>query len=131
LAAQLGIRVEVCTAPHDLDGAAAIATELLGAGDRPTAVFCLADSIAFGVYAAAGSFGLAIPDDLSVLGYDDRPVSRILSPPLSTFHWPIEELVDTVVERTVQAVDEGRRGRRRVLRPVLVGRESIGPPPVR
>ena len=97
--------------------------------DRPTAVFCLADSIAYGVYEAARTFGLDIPGDVSVLGYDDRPVSRMLTPPLSTFHWPIDELVETVVQRTVRAVDEGKRSRRKVLRPVPVPRGSVGPPP--
>ncbi len=91
-------------------------------------MFCLADSIAYGVYEATRTLGLALPGDVSVLGYDDRPVSRILSPPLSTFHWPIDELVETVVARTVRAVDEGKRSRRKVLRPVPVPRGSVGPP---
>ena len=128
LAPKLGITVELHTAPHDLDGAHAAALELLGRSDRPTAVFCLADSIAYGVYEAARTLGLTIPDDLSVLGYDDRPVSRVLTPPLSTFHWSIDELVETVVQRTVRAVDEGKRSRRKVLRPTLIARESVGPP---
>jgi LacI family transcriptional regulator len=125
----LGIHVELHTAPHDLDGAHAVATELLRPSDRPTAVFCLADSIAYGVYEAARTLGLRIPDDVSVLGYDDRPVSRVLTPPLSTFHWPIDELVETVVQRTIRAVDEGKRSRRKVLRPEPVPRGSVGPPP--
>jgi LacI family transcriptional regulator len=70
-----------------------------------------------------------VPADLSVLGYDDRPVSRVLTPPLSTFRWPVEELVETVVERTVAAVDTGKRSRRKVLQPVPVPRGSVGPPP--
>ena len=89
-------------------------------------MLCLADSIAYGVYEAARTLGLRVPDDVSVLGYDDRPVSRVLTPPLSTFHWPIDELVETVVQRTVRAVDEGKRSRRKVLRPEPVHRADLG-----
>jgi LacI family transcriptional regulator len=129
VAPELGIEVELRTAPHDLDGAHAVAVELLRPSARPTAVLCLADSIAYGVYEAARTLGLTVPDDVSVLGYDDRPVSRVLTPPLSTFHWPIDELVETVVQRTIRAVDEGKRSRRKVLRPEPVPRGSVGPPP--
>ncbi len=129
VAPELGIRVKLHTAPHDLDGACAVAHGLLQSPDRPTAVLCLADSIAYGVYEAARLLGLEVPADVSVLGYDDRPVSRVLTPPLSSFHWPIEELVETVVAQTVRAVDESRSSRRKVLRPVLAKRGSIGPPP--
>jgi LacI family transcriptional regulator len=128
VAPELGISVELHTAPHDLAGACAVATAILTPRARPTAVLCLADSIAYGVYEAARALGLRVPQDVSVLGYDDRPVSRVLTPPLSSFHWPIEELVRTVVERTVRAVDEGKRSRRKVLRPVPAMRGSIGPP---
>ena len=108
VAPQLGITVELHTAPHDLDGAHAVARRAAAPGPtRPTAVLCLADSIAYGVYEAARTLGLSVPGDVSVLGYDDRPVSRVLTPPLSTFHWPIDELVETVVQRTVRG---GRRG---------------------
>jgi LacI family transcriptional regulator len=131
VAPTLGITAELHTAPHDLDGAYAAASVLLRPPSRPTAVLCLADSIAYGVYEAARMFGLDVPGDLSVLGYDDRPVSRVLTPPLSTFHWPIDELVQTVVQRTVRAVDEGKTSRRKVLRPVPVQRGSVGPPPTR
>jgi LacI family transcriptional regulator len=129
VAPQLGLTVDLHTAPHDLDGAHAVAVELLRPSTRPTAVLCLADSIAYGVYEAARTLGLSVPADLSVLGYDDRPVSRVLTPPLSTFRWPVDELVDTVVERTVAAVDAGTRSRRKVLQPVPVPRGSVGPPP--
>jgi LacI family transcriptional regulator len=89
---------------------------------------CLADSIAFGVYDAVARLGLAVPDDVSVIGYDDLPVSRLLNPPLSTYRWPVADLVDAVVSRTVQAIDDGRTSRRKVLRPERVERGSVGPP---
>jgi LacI family transcriptional regulator len=114
--------------PHDLDGAAAVAVEALSVDEPPTAFFCLADSMAYGVYAAADRLGLGIPDDVSVLGYDDHPVSRILHPPLTNFRWPVDAVVGYAVERTVRAVQENRRSRRKLVTPVLQPRGSVAPP---
>ena len=91
-------------------------------------MFCLADSMAYGVYEAAMDLGLRVPDDVAVLGYDDHPLSRLLSPPLSTYRWPVSELVSTVVARTVRAIEDGTHVRRRVLRPEPRMRGSHGPP---
>jgi LacI family transcriptional regulator len=122
---ELGMQFSLHMSPHELDGAAAVAEHLLCSRDPPTAIFCLADSMAYGVYAAASRLGLRIPDDVSVLGYDDHPVSRLLTPPLSNFRWPVEELVSYAVQRTVRAIDEGRRSRRKVLTPVSQPRGSV------
>jgi LacI family transcriptional regulator len=132
VAPELGLTATLRTTPHDLDGASAAICELLQHPDpsqRPTGMLCLADSIAFGVYDAARRLGLSVPRDLSVIGYDDLPVSRLLSPPLSTYHWPVADLVDAVVTRTVAAIDDGRTSRRKVLRPQRVERGSVAPPP--
>jgi LacI family transcriptional regulator len=128
VAPTLGVTASLVDCPHDLDGAAAVALSVLGTRPRPTAVFCLADSMAYGVYDAARSLGLSIPGDLSVLGYDDQPMSRILTPPLSTYAWPIDELVAAVVERVVRAIEDGRRSRRKVLTPEPRPRDSIAAP---
>jgi LacI family transcriptional regulator len=131
VAERLGLTATLRTTPHDLDAASAAVCEVLQAAPAPTGFLCLADSIAFGVYDAAHLLGLRVPDDLSVIGYDDLPVSRLLSPPLSTYHWPVTDLVEAVVSRTVQAIDDGRHSRRKVLRPQRVERGSVAPPPGR
>ncbi len=110
LGRELGLEVEVVTAPFDLDAASAVVQQVLGRPERPTGFFCLADSIAHGVYDAARELGLVIPEDVSVIGYDDRPVSRLLSPPLTTFRWPLDDIVPSVVEHTRRAVEDGIRG---------------------
>ena len=125
VAARLGLRVDLHMSEHDLEGAAAVAEAALRADDPPTAFFCLADSMAYGVYEAAGRLGLTIPTDLSVLGFDDHQVSRILTPPMSSFRWPVDDLVSSVVERTVKAIDEDKRMRRKLLRPELQVRGSV------
>lgn len=125
VSAELGLRTDLHMTPYELDGAAAVARDVLWSTERPTAFFCLADAMAYGVYAAAGELGLTIPGDVSVLGYDDDPVSRLLSPPLSNFRWPVDVLVAHAVERTVRAVVEGRNSRRKLLTPVEQPRGSV------
>ncbi|MFL6098846.1 MAG: LacI family DNA-binding transcriptional regulator [Actinomycetales bacterium] len=127
VATRLGLTATLRTTPHDLDGASEAVYEVLSGPNPPTAFLCLADSIAFGVYDAANRLGLRVPADVSVIGYDDLPVSRLLSPPLSTYRWPVADLVEAVVARTVQAIDDGRSSRRKVLRPERVERGSVGP----
>jgi LacI family transcriptional regulator len=131
VARELGLVATLRTTPHDLDGASAAICEILRSAstERPTGFLCLADSIAFGVYDAAARLGLAVPADLSVIGYDDLPVSRLLTPPLSTYRWPVAELVEAIVSRTVAAIDDGRTSRRKVLSPERVERGSVAPPP--
>ena len=123
-----GIDVRLVTAPHDLLGATIVARRMLDAADRPTGVLCLSDSLAYGVYAAARELGLRLPEDLSVMGFDDHPLSALLSPPLSSYRWPVEELVSTVVQRTVEAIEKGGTGRRRVLVAQPRRRGSVAPP---
>ena len=65
------------------------AIELLALPDRPTAIFAGSDEQAFGVIEAARRAGLSVPDDLSVVGFDDLPVARWASPPLTTVRQPL------------------------------------------
>ncbi|MGI8677279.1 MAG: LacI family DNA-binding transcriptional regulator [Jatrophihabitans sp.] len=125
---KLGMRISLHMSSHELDGAADVAEQALSQPQPPTAFFCLADSMAYGVYAAADRMGLRIPDDVSVLGYDDNPVSRLLTPPLSNFRWPVDMLVSYAVERTVRAIDDDKRSRRKLLTPVAQPRGSLAAP---
>jgi LacI family xylobiose transport system transcriptional regulator len=104
--------------------------ELLALPDRPTAVFAGNDLQALGVYEAARELGLRIPDELSVVGFDDLPLARWVGPPLTTVRQPLVEMAETA---TQLALDLGR-GRRpaapRVdLATTLVVRNSTAPPP--
>jgi LacI family transcriptional regulator len=65
---------------------------LLKRTPRPTAIFASNDEVAAGVYQAARQLGLSIPDDVSVVGFDDSPVSSRLWPPLTTVRWPMLEM---------------------------------------
>ncbi|MCX5096290.1 substrate-binding domain-containing protein [Streptomyces sp. NBC_00365] len=84
------------TLTHE-DGRAA-ARSLLALPERPTAIFTANDLQALGVYQAAREAGLRIPDDLSVVGFDDLPVVAWVDPPLTTVHQPLTEMAVAATE---------------------------------
>jgi LacI family transcriptional regulator len=131
IAFSLKLKVRIVPCPHDLTGATEVARTLLKSSPRPTGILALADSMAFGVYAACRELGIAVPAELSLLGYDDQPMSQLLSPPLSTFRWPLDELVADVVQRVTSAVDTNRRVRRTTVGPTLIERGSVAAAPAR
>jgi len=68
--------------------------ELLRLRNRPTAIFAGSDLQAVGLYRAASELGLRIPQDLSVVGYDDLPVARWIGPALTTIRQPLMDMAD-------------------------------------
>ena len=72
-AAALGLDCSVVACAYSLNGSRPLALELLDSDERPTAVLCLSDSIAYGVYAACAGLGLSIPGDVAVAGFGDSP----------------------------------------------------------
>jgi LacI family transcriptional regulator len=66
--------------------------------DRPTAIFAGSDQIAFGVMEAARLQGLRVPEDLSVVGFDDTYAAASASPPLTTVHQPLKEMGELAVQ---------------------------------
>ncbi|GAB3841501.1 LacI family DNA-binding transcriptional regulator [Micromonospora andamanensis] len=78
-------------------GYAAMRT-LLDRPTRPSAVICMNDRLAFGAYQALGEAGLTIPDDLSVISFDDDPIAAWLRPGLSTAALPHEQMGRRAVE---------------------------------
>jgi LacI family transcriptional regulator len=128
-AARLRIDVSMVTSPHALAEATEVAREVLSAPAAPTALFALADSIAYGAYAAARSLGLSIPDDVSVAGYDAHPMSSLLTPPLTTFDWDIDGIIRQSVRLVVAAIDGRSPRRHRIIQnPRLCEGASTGPP---
>ncbi|MER5753507.1 LacI family DNA-binding transcriptional regulator [Streptomyces sp. NPDC002088] len=78
----------------------------LAAGPLPyTAVFCFDDYLAAGAMAAAREAGLSIPDDLSLIGYNDEPICADLYPPLNSVHVPFDELGRTAVRMALHRDD--------------------------
>lgn len=128
-AERLQLDVEVVTARYELHEATHLARSVLLDANRPTAVFCFSDSIAYGVYAAARELEIRIPEALSVIGYDDHPISALLSPPLTSFFWGTERLVEVAVGMLLGAIDGNSSAPRRVvIEPELRDRGSTARP---
>lgn len=95
---------------------------------RPTAIFAANDSMAIGAISALRDRAVRVPEDMAVAGFDDIPIARYLSPPLSTVHVAISELGQRATERVLSAVlNENQHERRQeTLSTTLVVRRSCG-----
>lgn len=102
---------------------------LLALRPRPTALVCANDDMAAGALSAAHRLGVAVPDALSITGFDDTPVSEVVWPPLSTVHQPLRDMAGEAV-RALSARIAGDRGAPRfvVLSHALVERGSAAAP---
>ncbi|HLU71988.1 MAG TPA: LacI family DNA-binding transcriptional regulator [Nonomuraea sp.] len=103
---------------------------LLSLDEPPTAIFAGSDMQAFGVLEAARQRGLRVPEDLSVVGFDDIPLAKSAWPPLTTVRQPLQEMA-ALATRTVLAMRRGEspEARRVELATELVVRESTTPLP--
>jgi LacI family transcriptional regulator, repressor for deo operon, udp, cdd, tsx, nupC, and nupG len=120
----------VVTADLTVSAAEAAARELLSDPDaRLTAVICDDDVQAAGLYRAALQLGISIPGDLSVIGFGNTEISRMLYPALTTVELSGEELGRTGLTMLLDLLSGQQPARRAVLPTELVERESIGPPP--
>jgi LacI family transcriptional regulator, galactose operon repressor len=79
--------------------------ELLALADRPTALFAANDVTAIAAMSVARSFGLAVPDDLSVIGFDNVPESALSEPPLTTIEQPIQQMGYDAVKILISLID--------------------------
>ena len=107
------------------------ALELLRRNPRPTAIFAASDLMALGVLRAARELGIAVPDELSVAGYDDIADSARSVPPLTTVHQPRRQVGVAAAQAVVALIERGdnHTPSRVMLRPELVVRASTAPPP--
>jgi DNA-binding LacI/PurR family transcriptional regulator len=101
-------------------------------GLRPTGVLAMSDAMAIGVLRAARELGLRVPEDISVVGFDDIDISQHTNPPLTTVHQPIRQKGESAVRVLLSVVE------RRDLPPEqlrletrLIIRGSTGPAPRR
>jgi LacI family transcriptional regulator len=125
----LGLDATVGNTRPSIEDAAEAASGLLRSDPRPTAVFCLSDSIACGVYAAAAAHGLDVPGDVSVTGYDGHPIARVVTPALTTVDWGMADVATAAAGMLADAVGGSPRVRARVrVSPELVARGSTAAP---
>jgi LacI family transcriptional regulator len=94
----------------------------------PTAIFCVNDHVAMGALRGLRARGLAVPDDVAVVGYDDLDFSAMLSTPLTSVHQPMYELGSTATSLLLEEARGGRHHHQRIrFTPELVVRGSSRP----
>ncbi|WP_224814237.1 LacI family DNA-binding transcriptional regulator [Hasllibacter sp. MH4015] len=105
------------------------ASRILAMADRPSAVFCAADMVAFGLIAGLTAGGLRVPDDISVVGFDDIDMARSYVPALTTIRQDRVRLGQTAANRLLDRLRGAQAPAREELLPVeLVIRGSTAPP---
>lgn len=101
--------------------------ELLGYYDPPTAVFVVNDSLAAGCYKAVNERGLRIPEDISIVGFNDIPVAKYMVPPLTTVRLYMEFMGERAVEVLAERIHTERTICIKTTIPSdLIVRESVG-----
>jgi len=101
---------------------------LLGVLPPPTAIFASNDISAFGAMEAARECGLRIPDDISIIGFDDIPQASIVYPKLTTVRQPLEQMGQVAVKMLLEQIkDKSHPPQRVTLQTQLVIRDSCGP----
>ena len=118
-------------AAYTFESGVEAAAALLAMNPRPTAIFCGNDEMAAGVYQAARDAGLAIPRDVSVVGYDDSAMASRMYPMLTTIKLPIHDMGQMAAAKLIATTRE-RRGHAPAeateVTPLLVVRESTAAP---
>jgi LacI family transcriptional regulator len=108
----------------------AAATQLLDLAERPTAIFACNDEMAVAVLQEARARGIRVPEDLSVVGFDDTMVAQIAVPALTTVHQPLEEVGRMAVNLLTRIIDEPPAHPIRLeVGTRLIVRDSTGPAP--
>lgn len=104
--------------------------ELLDLAVRPTAVVCFNDKVAVGVLQAAAERGLRVPEDLSVVGFDDIDVARSTTPRLTTVRQPLQEMGRMAVTALMRVLDGQQAEALHIeLATELIVRDSTAPAP--
>ncbi len=129
---KLGISVVqewILEGPITMEAGYQNARRLMALGEeRPTALFCANYEITLGAVVALQEMGLRIPGDLSLVGFDDLPLTRLASPLLSLIMQPMEDLAREAVDLLIGRVEGTLQGEARIRRmqPELIPGESIG-----
>jgi len=122
----------VVAGPASVDGGSACFSRAWEDGLRPTAVLAMSDIMAIGAVAAAGRLGIAVPGDLSVVGFDDIDLARHVQPPLTTVRQPVRRKGEEACRLLLAAVEQREtRPDHHRLETRLIVRGSSGPAPRR
>jgi LacI family transcriptional regulator len=100
--------ITVAAQNESVDAGGEAATKALSARRPPTALLCFNDLAALGALRAARAMGLAVPADISVVGFDDIEIARHADPPLTTVHQDTESMGRWALASLCERIDRGR-----------------------
>ncbi len=124
-----GLPLSVLEAPYAPDAGQAAARTLLSQESWPTALICGNDVLAAGAMLAISEEGLCIPEEISVVGFDDIELARLLHPPLTTVHVPHRRMGQAAAQLLLRLRDPTATAQSVVFTTELVERRSLGAAP--
>jgi DNA-binding LacI/PurR family transcriptional regulator len=122
----------LCDTPNDFQGGTRAIERLLELTPRPTALVCSTDVIALGALHGAAALGVAVPADLSLVGFDDIGPAEVTVPALTTVRQPVPAMVEHALELALGPTGDDTASPAELARPVpprLIVRRSCGPAP--
>jgi LacI family repressor for deo operon, udp, cdd, tsx, nupC, and nupG len=118
----------VMNGDFSIESGALAGERLLGREQPPTAIFCFNDEMAMGVIETARRRALRVPNDLSVVGFDDIRYARTLDPPLTTVAQPMRQIGEGTVRMLLEILRGSEAPESVTLPHTLVVRSSTAPP---
>lgn len=119
----------IMTASYRAEDGYAMTEELLDRGTDFTAIICHNDYVALGVIQKLQEVGLRIPEDISVTGFDNIDLTRIMTPKLTTINYPVYELAKKAVKHLIDGINKGKvvddENRIEIMEHQLVIRDSV------
>jgi LacI family transcriptional regulator len=112
---------------YTFDSGVLAADRLLSGASRPSAIFAGNDEMAIGIYTSARKAGLRVPDDLSIVGFDDTPMAARMWPPMTSVRLPIREMGREAAACLLSLVDDRPIEQRTEFVPDIVVRNSTAP----
>ncbi|WP_064609127.1 substrate-binding domain-containing protein [Photobacterium sp. J15] len=116
----------IVSGSFECEGGEQAFNEIYERGPLPTALFVCNDMMAMGVINTAHKKGLSVPDDISIIGYDDIKLAKYITPSLTTIHQPKHRLGQQAVDTLLDKIQNKRASNRVIqLEPTLVERDSV------
>ncbi|WP_282152687.1 LacI family DNA-binding transcriptional regulator [Ruegeria atlantica] len=113
---------------YEIENGAKAFSDLMNAATPPTAILCGNDVLAVGALRQAQKMGLNVPGDVSITGFDDIELARIVSPALTTVHVPHREMGHKAALQLIEMVENHTAGTGEQLATRIVNRPSLGKP---
>lgn len=118
----------VAERPFEIEASTEAAMQIVSMPDPPTAIFCANDIQAIGTLFACQRLNIRVPDDISIIGFDDLPITRVVNPPLSTVHVPARRMGTAAADALIGAARKQMAVRSETIRAELIMRGSAAPP---